>query len=890
MSNSREKLGGARNRFEVDGNLALDSRERLSTRSSVGVPRGTTNTRARTHLHVVLPPEVEERIKWESQSYAKRLVAKVRAEQDTQPTVAEPAQREKKSSFGKRIGQLAASVAAFLTAKQAAGETTWNDPGTATPALDASAYTPGAIPRSMTTDNGTDFYFIEDTTGVGAEEGYLRHWDGSNQTTVSFDSIGSDVIESSEFINGVLYFTDSGAAYSATGSGNTFSETYLGFGSTNGFTYIPALSTYFDAGNDYYGSQSIFEEGGYDPWITDTPNDLIYPSACDGSEMLATFIPNGGFLSDASVVSIEIQDDGYGNPIPGAVTTIAGGVGNGAFDATCKTDYPAAGTNTAFYTAYDSVEGAWVIHALEGTQGGGGPADADGDGYDETVDCDDFNYYVNPGADEVCGDYIDNDCVNGADGPDAIDADTYYYDGDSDGYGDPAIYQNSCTPIVDWVTNDYDWDDANGTVYPGAPEFCDGLDNDQNGMTDDNAVDATAYYYDGDGDGYGDSGIVQYSCVTVPGYSLVGGDEDDANNTVYPGAPELCDQLDNDQNGMVDDGVVYIDWYKDEDGDTYGDNHTAPINACDTPEEEFFVVQRDGDCDDWAYAVNPDAEEVLDGIDNDCDNLVDLDDEEDLPIVGGNCGEMGVVEHPCTYTFELAEGNNGAVAYVDLEAGSELDIWFVGNDLENGFYNVEVGDGSVLTFESEGATMPIFMGYEYVYFVNEGTNYTLERDGDTLMCKVNEPTVGVYVDEDGGWIEDPSELEKVHEATEAGEEVEATVSNGNSTISSDGEQVYPEVEGDDDDSADDDDDDSSTEVPPDPPVPPGCNGCDTASTNVAGKSGLAVIAGIAGLGIRNYFSRKVRGVSDAYYDNGQKTREQMELDENWPELNRDLGW
>ncbi|MFM2161993.1 MAG: hypothetical protein RLZZ383_1505 [Pseudomonadota bacterium] len=239
------------------------------------------------------------------------------------------------------------------------------------------------------------------------------------------------------------------------------------------------------------------------------------------------------------------------------------------------------------------------------------------------TDCNDATPVSFPGNPEVC-DRIDNDC-NGFVDESAADAPIWYEDADADGYGDPrAVLTGACTVPAGYADNSADCGPADAGVRPGAVERCNAVDDDCDGVADEDAPGAPTWFVDADGDGAGASGPLDVVACTGPaGFVAVQGDCNDARPESRPGAPESCNTFDDDCDGLTDEpeAVDARSWYPDADRDGFGADGFTSF-GCSGP---TGWVNAGGDCDDFAREAFPGAAERCDGLDNDCDGETDED-------------------------------------------------------------------------------------------------------------------------------------------------------------------------------------------------------------------------------------------------------------------------
>ena len=253
-------------------------------------------------------------------------------------------------------------------------------------------------------------------------------------------------------------------------------------------------------------------------------------------------------------------------------------------------------------------------------------------------DCNDADPTIYPTAREMC-DLIDQDCKAENDGFGA-DGIPVYADEDGDGFGLGSVAARICldenfpdmgfgdAPELGLSLVATDCDDTDAMTYPDAEEYCNDTDNDCDGVADDNAVDRSEWFFDGDGDGFGDPSLSLGLYCALEGMADKADDCDDSNSEIHPEAVEVCDGVDNDCDGGDDEGLTTV-FFRDADGDGYGDGDW-PSDHCDDPGEGF--ADDDDDCNDADDTINPAALDTAgDEVDQNCDGieLCFVDEDED---------------------------------------------------------------------------------------------------------------------------------------------------------------------------------------------------------------------------------------------------------------------
>jgi hypothetical protein len=232
----------------------------------------------------------------------------------------------------------------------------------------------------------------------------------------------------------------------------------------------------------------------------------------------------------------------------------------------------------------------------------------------------------------------------------------YFHDFDGDGYGGVTSgYSMNCTQPPYYALQGGDCNDNNEKINPGAAEICDGKDNNCDGKIDE-GLPISVYCEDDDNDGHGVTGkATKMGCGVSKGFGLCDDDCNDNDPTIYPTAQELCNNRDDNCNGMIDENarlICGVGWCA-----RYGEGCNTTLCTPGKPRAE--------ECNDF---------------DDDCDGVIDNGTDLELCKKPGFVCRAGecVVAPMDAGLGEIISGNDpnedSAPHYIDNSGGCSIFV------------------------------------------------------------------------------------------------------------------------------------------------------------------------------------------------------------------------
>ncbi|MDB9888419.1 MopE-related protein [Polaribacter sp.] len=195
------------------------------------------------------------------------------------------------------------------------------------------------------------------------------------------------------------------------------------------------------------------------------------------------------------------------------------------------------------------------------------------------------------------------------------------------------------------------------------------------------SVDLTTYYLDSDGDGYGNAANSIIATTVPNAYVNDNTDCNDTDSAINMAATEICDGIDNNCDGSIDEGFSFVTYYIDADNDGYGNISDSGALYCSNPGVGYSLTN--DDCDDTDAAINPTQPEFIYYVDLDGDGYGDVNDLEGT-VFCLNPGGYSKTNDDCDDTDSVINPGRAEIGGNSVDENCDGNIYVVGDYVAGG--------------------------------------------------------------------------------------------------------------------------------------------------------------------------------------------------------------